>query len=363
VTPQVTAAPEVKRLPTWSILTIAVVLFGLTVFINAILFKGINLSPDQTKGAAALAEGTDLSPTGTPRPELGMDLSQFVDKYDGMTDAQKKDFISQSTGLWVSWSGEISDVKSDGTILVNIPGTLTSFVQLEGIPPEDALKRAKGETIRFTGQINNILDTVGLHIYLKDVQQFGQEAPLNVETGTVVTGSTLIPETTTVPGSTIIPESTTAVEPTTAAGSTTVPEATTVPDLTQTNGIGDTVQMGDLTLVVSDFEFSDSNGQSVPDSGNQFAIVDVTIDNQGSKTLDLPSLTLMTLKDDTGQVYSVDTSTLNISGGISTNGKLAAGQEFSGQLVFQVPVDAQGFQFLFDARSFGGGKVSVDLGI
>jgi hypothetical protein len=109
-------------------------------------------------------------PTNTPRPTLGMDMSQFISKYDSFTDLQKKDFISQSVGKWVSWTGTIVDVQSDGSIVVDIPGTLASSIDLKGVPNNVAITLSKDQPISYEGRLSNIIDFLGLHIYLEDVR-------------------------------------------------------------------------------------------------------------------------------------------------------------------------------------------------
>ncbi|MDR3563915.1 MAG: DUF4352 domain-containing protein, partial [Negativicutes bacterium] len=80
-------------------------------------------------------------------------------------------------------------------------------------------------------------------------------------------------------------------------------------------------------------------------------------------TENLSTLMQMTLKDSAGQTYSVDDSAEAASGGNSPLGDLAAGQTLRGQLGYQVPNDAKGFQFVFDINSISNGqKVFVDLG-
>ncbi len=145
-----------------------------TTDVNSIIYAtqtSAALTNGEPMGLAAQVPPTaTLMPTPTPQPQLGMDLSQFVAKYDSLTDLQKKDFVSQSTGKWVDWSGTILDVQTDGTILVDIPETLASSVSLKGVPLTDAGNLSKGATIRFTGRIADIVDILGLHIYLEDVQ-------------------------------------------------------------------------------------------------------------------------------------------------------------------------------------------------
>jgi hypothetical protein len=119
--------------------------------------------------------GTNLptattAPTNTPLPMLGMDLSQFISKYDSSTDLQKKDFVNNSIGKWVDWSGEIFDVKSDGTIEVNIPGYVLGIVSLKGVSTKEAATLSKGATIHFTGRLTKITEFIGLYIYVDNVQ-------------------------------------------------------------------------------------------------------------------------------------------------------------------------------------------------
>lgn len=106
----------------------------------------------------------------TPLTPLSLSLTQFMNKYNNATDIQKKDFIPQSKGKSVDWTGKISNVSEDGTITVDIPNTLASAVSLKGVSPEDAVKLSKGQTIHFTGQITDIIDLLGMHIYLEGVQ-------------------------------------------------------------------------------------------------------------------------------------------------------------------------------------------------
>ena len=122
-----------------------------------------------TKAPTATATST-TAPTLTPRPQLGMDVSQFVAKYDGLTDIQKKDFVSQNNGKWVSWSVEVRDVQTNGTIMADIPGTLLSQISLKGVSTDTAKGLSKGQKINVTGRLTNMIDFIGLIIYIEDVE-------------------------------------------------------------------------------------------------------------------------------------------------------------------------------------------------
>lgn len=120
------AQPTKKKLPTWLIglFVLGGVLFicvcAMTIMASG---RGDNSPTGETKNPAEVSVPMVVS-SPTPRPMLGMDLGQFVAKYDSLTDLQKEDFVGEPTGKWVEWSGEVFDVESNGTIMVNVPATL-----------------------------------------------------------------------------------------------------------------------------------------------------------------------------------------------------------------------------------------------
>ena len=72
--------------------------------------------------------------------------------------------MAQSIGKTDDWSGRVLEVREDYTILINIPNTLASSITVEGISHDDAILIKKGDTVRFTGIIGDIVDFLGLHI-------------------------------------------------------------------------------------------------------------------------------------------------------------------------------------------------------
>jgi hypothetical protein len=127
--------------------------------------------PTSTLDSAPSVEPT-IVPTSTitPLPMLGLDMSQFVSKYDSLTDIQKEEFVGQSIGKWVTWTGNVSEVKSTGAVFVNLPETMLSTVCLNGIPKEIGITLSKGMTIRYTGRITSVINFLGLFINLEDVR-------------------------------------------------------------------------------------------------------------------------------------------------------------------------------------------------
>ena len=70
----------------------------------------------------------------------------------------------------------------------------------------------------------------------------------------------------------------------------------------------------------------------------------------------------MSLKDDTGQKYQMDLMASTAAKKDSPDGELSPGERIRGTVGFQVPQDAKGLQFVFDASVFSFGKVFVNLG-
>jgi hypothetical protein len=128
-----------------------------------------------------------------------------------------------------------------------------------------------------------------------------------------------------------------------------------------TFAIGDVVQIGDLTLTVNEVTYPPGSEFNKPESGNKFAVVDVTMENKGTESKAVSSLMQMYLKDDTGQKYDLDLMASSASGGTTPDGEITPGEKLRGQVGFQIPEDAQGLTFVFDADVFGHGKVFVAL--
>ena len=136
--------------------------------------------------------------------------------------------------------------------------------------------------------------------------------------------------------------------------------ATSAPAVTQYK-IGDIVQIGSINMTVNSVSNPTGDQYNQPDSGKKFVVVDVTFENIGTESANISSLLQMSLKDDTGQAYDMDISASIASGGKTPDGEIVSGEKLRGQIGFQVPVDAKGFQFVYDASIFGSGKVFVNL--
>lgn len=125
--------------------------------------------------------------------------------------------------------------------------------------------------------------------------------------------------------------------------------------------VGETVNIQNVNLTVNSISNPDGNEFTKPEDGKKFLVVDVTIENTSTEVQNISSLLQMSVKDGTGQEYAVDFAATTIVDGASPDGELAAGEKVRGQVGFQVPADAKGLVFVFDASVFGSGKIMVGL--
>lgn len=131
---------------------------------------------------------------------------------------------------------------------------------------------------------------------------------------------------------------------------------------TTTFATGDIIDFGDLTMIVLGWSSPAGDEFSQPDAGNKFVVVDTLFVNTGSAADSLSSLLQTQLKDGTSQVYNPDFNATLAAGVSSPDGEISPGERIRGSIGFQVPQDATGLQFVFDASFLGGQRVFVNLG-
>lgn len=129
----------------------------------------------------------------------------------------------------------------------------------------------------------------------------------------------------------------------------------------RTYNVGDIIQIGTITITVNGISNPAGDQFNKPNAGNKFLIVDLTIENKGTNAVSVSTLLQMSVKDQSGQKYDVDFSASMASGGSSPDGEIAPGEKLRGQVGFQVPENATGLVFVFDADVWGWGKVFVAL--
>jgi hypothetical protein len=126
--------------------------------------------------------------------------------------------------------------------------------------------------------------------------------------------------------------------------------------------IGDVISIGDVVMAVLGWDVPPGDEFSKPEEGKQFVAIDVVLVNSGARAASVSSMLQMRLKDDTGQQYDYDFMASTAIGDSSPDGELAPGERVRGKVGFQVPKEAKGLTFVFDASVWGTGKVFVELG-
>ena len=124
---------------------------------------------------------------------------------------------------------------------------------------------------------------------------------------------------------------------------------------------GDVVDIGDFILVVNSVETSSGSDFVKPAEGNEFVIVDLTVENKLDESVVVSSLLQMSLKDATGQKYDVNILASTAGGASTLDGELAPGEKLRGQVGFEVPSDAEGLVFVFDPNIIGTGRAFVAI--
>ena len=124
---------------------------------------------------------------------------------------------------------------------------------------------------------------------------------------------------------------------------------------------GDIVDIGDFVLIVNSAEFSEGSDFAEPAEGKKFIVVDLTLENKLAESAMVSSVLQMSLKDVTGQKYSVNIMASIAGGGSTPDGELAPGEKLRAQVGFEVPSDSEGLVFVFDPNIIGTGRAFVAL--
>lgn len=129
----------------------------------------------------------------------------------------------------------------------------------------------------------------------------------------------------------------------------------------QTYNVGDVIAMGTTNITVNEVLYPAGDQFNKPNAGFKFLVVDITIENKSTTAISVSTLLQMSVKDSGGQKFDVDLMASVASGGSSPDGEIAPGEKLRGQVGFQVPENATGLVFVFDADVWGSGKVFVAL--
>jgi hypothetical protein len=125
--------------------------------------------------------------------------------------------------------------------------------------------------------------------------------------------------------------------------------------------VGDVIAMGTTTLTINEVAYPAGDQFNQPQAGNKFLVVDLTLENKGAQAISVSTLMQMSIKDAGSRKYAVDIMASMASGGTSPDGEIAPGEKLRGQVGFQVPANATGLIFIFDADVWGTGKVFAAL--
>lgn len=168
--------------------------------------------------------------------------------------------------------------------------------------------------------------------------------PTNQPTATVDT-STAAP-TPTIASAT---DSSSASEPTAvpAAEPTTEPTAESVAEPVQKEryNLGDTARIERFHITV-ELGGEPKEDWGEPMSGNRFVAVDVTLNNTSDEPQEVAMMVQMIMVDSTGAQYAFDHGA-SWESVFALNGRIPANEEREGTVIFQIPEEAEGLQFVF----------------
>lgn len=125
--------------------------------------------------------------------------------------------------------------------------------------------------------------------------------------------------------------------------------------------VGEPAEVNNLRLTVNGVSFPPGQQFAMPNEGNQFVVVDLSLENIGATPQSISSVLQMKLKDDTGQIYGADLMGPVISGIESPDGEIAPGETWTRPVTFQTPLDAAGLTFVFDGDLISGAKLFFAL--
>lgn len=125
--------------------------------------------------------------------------------------------------------------------------------------------------------------------------------------------------------------------------------------------VGDLVEISGLTIQVLQVSYPAGTEIIKPKEGYKFVAVDVQLQNKRETVQEITSIVQMYLKDSAGQKYTFHLGAQAVIDSGLPDDELQPGERIRGQIGFQVPSDAQGLIFVFDAEVFGFGKVFISL--
>ena len=114
--------------------------------------------------------------------------------------------------------------------------------------------------------------------------------------------------------------------------------------------LGQTATVGDLSVTLDKVSEAPLDQNNLPQAGNRFLLVHVTIKNTGATALQVTTLTETNLKDAAGNNYGFDpfaNSTAAVSGDNGLEGEVPAGGTRAGLIGYQLPSNAGDLLWIF----------------
>lgn len=142
---------------------------------------------------------------------------------------------------------------------------------------------------------------------------------------------------------------------------TTQPAAT--PTSAQVSGeVGQELELGRLRVRVDDAGSAGVEANEFATQGMRFYVVQLSVENRGDVRFVVDPGSQMQLRDGAGRTYEISPAALTITESEPPDLELEAGNVVSGQVAFEIPEDAFGLEFVFDATAEGLGTAVIDVG-
>lgn len=139
------------------------------------------------------------------------------------------------------------------------------------------------------------------------------------------------------------------------------PADLTGPSSLETFNIGDVVAFENTSLTVNEFSYATGSQFNEPEEGYKYLLVDITVENTSSETINISTLLQMYVKDSDHKKYAVDIMASMESSSSLPEGELSPGESIRGQVGYQVPENATGLVFALEADVFEAGKIFITL--
>lgn len=142
---------------------------------------------------------------------------------------------------------------------------------------------------------------------------------------------------------------------------TAAPEATATPAQV-TAGVGEAASLGRLVVTVEEAGSAGTEANEFATQGMRFYLVRLTVENAGDVRFVVDPASQMRLHDGAGRVHEVSPAAMTITEANPPDLELEGGQSVTGEVAFEIPVDAFGLEFVFDASREGLGTAVIDVG-